>query len=106
MDDATTIVDGTIGEVFLGDVVDVSRALDHDLLGRRAMATSARGITPWGPWGRADRDRRAGGLPWAVFPVPRSALGVQDGGRKVYFPFVAVVTDNVFWFSLDLEKAL
>lgn len=99
---ATTIVDGTIGELSV---------MWSDYLGRWLMTYSddgnaymREGITPWGPWGEPIEMVSASDYPGLYSPYMNPRY-VGDGGRRVYFTLSLWGPYNVFWFSVDLERA-
>lgn len=102
MSDAVTVVDGTIGELS----VMWSTYLDRWLMtySDAGNAYIREGITPWGPWGDPIEVAAASEYPglYAPFMNPRY---VADGGRTVYFAMSLWGPYNVFWFSMQLDKA-
>jgi hypothetical protein len=102
MDAATTIVDGTIGELSVMWSTYLERWIMTYSDGGNAYIRE--GITPWGPWGEPIEIAAQADYPGLYSPYldPRY---VQDGGRKMYFTLSLWDPYNVFWFSLDLEKA-
>lgn len=101
MDAATTIVDGTIGELSV---------MWSDYLDRWIMTYSdggnayiREGITPWGPWGEPIEMVSATDYPGLYSPYVNPRY-VDDGGRRVYFTLSLWGPYNVFWFSVDLER--
>lgn len=102
MEDATTIVEGTIGELS----VMWSTYLDRWIMtySDGGNAYLREGITPWGPWGDPIEIASQAEYPGLYSPYldPRY---VRDGGRTVFFSMSLWGPYNVFWFSMDLVKA-
>lgn len=101
MVEATTVVDGTIGElsVMFNDYLDRWTMTYSDT----GTAWIREGLTPWGPWNDpielvsvTDYD----GL-YSPYLSPRY---VEDDGRTIYFTLSLWGPYNVFWFKADLEK--
>ncbi|MEV5638116.1 DUF4185 domain-containing protein [Agromyces sp. NPDC052230] len=101
MNAATTIVDGTIGELS----VMWSDYLDRWILtySDRGNAYIREGITPWGPWGEAIEMVSAADYPGLYSPYLNPRY-VADGGKRIYFTLSLWGPYNVFWFSVDLER--
>lgn len=99
---ATTIVDGTIGELS----VMWSGYLDRWLMtySDGGNAYMREGITPWGPWGEPIEMVSAIDYPGLYSPYMNPRY-VGEGGRRVYFALSLWGPYNVFWFSVDLERA-
>lgn len=102
MDAAELVVDGTIGELSV---------MRSDYLDRWIMTYSdggnayiREGITPWGPWGEPILLASAADYPGLYSPYMNPRY-VADGGKRVYFSMSLWDPYNVFWFSVDLEKA-
>jgi hypothetical protein len=102
MDASELVVEGTIGELSV---------MWSDYLDRWIMTYSdggnayiREGITPWGPWNEpvllAERSEYPG--LYSPYMNPRY---VADGGKRIYFTMSLWGPYNVFWFSVDLEKA-
>lgn len=102
MTDAATVLEGTIGELS----VMWSTYLDRWIMtySDAGNAYIREGITPWGPWGDAIEVARASEYPGLYSPYLNPRY-VADGGRKIYFTMSLWGPYNVFWFSVDLEKA-
>ncbi|NYE18378.1 DUF4185 domain-containing protein [Microbacterium immunditiarum] len=102
MEAAETVIEGTIGELS----VMWSEYLDRWIMtsSDAGNAYIREGITPWGPWGDPIELVRASDYPglYAPFMNPRY---VDEGGRRIYFAMSLWGPYNVFWFSVDLEKA-
>ena len=99
---ATTIVDGTIGELSV---------MWSDYLERWVMTYSdagnayiREGVTPWGPWGDPIELVSAVDYPGLYSPYLNPRY-VTDDGRRIYFTLSLWGPYNVFWFSADLERA-
>ncbi|UNK71079.1 DUF4185 domain-containing protein [Microbacterium sp. H1-D42] len=101
MADATTIVDGTIGELSV---------MHSEYLDRWVMTYSdagnayiREGITPWGPWGDPIELISRSDYPGLYSPYlnPRYT---SDDGRTIYFTLSLWDPYNVFWFSAELER--
>lgn len=102
MDAAELVVDGTIGELSV---------MRSDYLDRWIMTYSdggnayiREGITPWGPWGEPILLASAADYPGLYSPYMNPRY-VADGGKRIYFSMSLWDPYNVFWFSVDLEKA-
>lgn len=102
MADAQTIVEGTIGELS----VMWSSYLDRWIMtySDGGNAYIREGITPWGEWGDPIELVRASDYPGLYSPYMNPRY-VGDGGKKLYFTLSLWGPYNVFWFSVDLEKA-
>lgn len=102
LDDAETIVDGTIGELS----VMWSTYLDRWIMtySDDGSAYIREGITPWGPWG--DPIELVSGVDhpglYSPYLNPRY---VSDDGRTFFFALSLWDPYNVFWFSAELEHA-
>ena len=99
---ASTVIEGTIGELSV---------MWSDYLERWIMTYSdggnayiREGITPWGPWGDPIEMARASEYPGLYSPY-MSPRYVADGGKKIYFSMSLWGPYNVFWFSINLDKA-
>lgn len=102
MSAATTIVDGTIGELSVMWSTYLERWIMTYSDGGNAYIRE--GITPWGPWGDPIEVAAQADYPGLYSPY-LSPRYVGDGGRRVYFTMSLWGPYNVFWFSLDLERS-
>lgn len=100
--EAETIVDPTVGELSV---------MHSDYLDRWIMTYSdagnayiREGITPWGPWGDPIELVSAAEYPGLYSPYMNPRY-VSDNGRRIYFSLSLWDPYNVFWFSIDLERA-
>lgn len=102
MSSAATVLDGTIGELSVMWSTYLERWIMTYSDGGNAYLRE--GITPWGPWGEPFEVAAQADYPglYAPYLHPRY---VDDGGRRVYFAMSLWGPYNVFWFSLDLERA-
>lgn len=100
-DDATVVLDGTVGELSV---------MWSTYLGRWLMSYSdagnaylREGTTPWGPWGKPVEMISYADAPglYAPFMNPRY---VSDDGSRIYFTLSLWDPYNVFWYSADLTK--
>jgi hypothetical protein len=101
MQDAETIVEGTIGELS----VMWSTYLERWIMtySDAGNAYIREGITPWGPWGDPIEVASATDYPGLYSPYLNPRY-VADGGKTIYFTMSLWGPYNVFWFSIDLEK--
>ena len=99
---ATTVVDGTIGELS----VMWSTYLERWIMtySDAGNAYIREGITPWGPWGEPIELVSAVEHPGLYSPYLNPRY-VSDGGRRIYFTLSLWGPYNVFWFSVDLDRA-
>jgi len=101
MDEAATVLEGTIGELS----VIWSTYLDRWIMtySDGGSAYLREGITPWGPWGEPVEIASQVDFPglYAPFLEPRY---VQEEGRVLYFSMSLWDPYNVFWFSMELER--
>ncbi|WP_157001033.1 DUF4185 domain-containing protein [Agromyces laixinhei] len=99
---ATTVVDGTIGELS----VMWSGYLDRWIMtySDAGNAYIREGITPWGPWGEPIEMVSAAEYPGLYSPYLNPRY-VSDDGRRIYFTLSLWGPYNVYWFSVDLERA-
>jgi hypothetical protein len=102
MDAAELIVEGTIGELSV---------MWSDYLERWIMTYSdggnayiREGLTPWGPWNEPVLLASAADYPGLYSPYLNPRY-VAEGGRRIFFSMSLWGPYNVFWFSVDLEKA-
>lgn len=102
LDAAELVVEGTIGELSV---------MWSDYLDRWIMTYSdggnayiREGITPWGPWGEPILLASAADYPGLYSPYMNPRY-VAEGGKRIYFSMSLWDPYNVFWFSVDLEKA-
>ena len=102
LDAAQTIVDPTVGELSV---------MWSEYLQRWVMTYSdagnayiREGLAPWGPWGEPIEMVSGADYPGLYSPYlnPRYT---GDGGRKLYFTLSLWGPYNVFWFSIDLDRA-
>lgn len=100
--DAELILDPTVGELSV---------MWSDYLGRWVMTYSdagnayiREGLAPWGPWGEPIEMASAVDYPGLYSPYLNSRY-TTDGGRRLYFAMSLWGPYNVFWYSVDLEKA-
>ncbi|NLA08606.1 MAG: DUF4185 domain-containing protein, partial [Microbacteriaceae bacterium] len=100
--DAVTVLEPTIGEMS----VLYAGALDRWLMSYSDAGSAylREGITPWGPWG--EPMEIVSGLDYAGLYAPyMNPRYVSDDGRTIYFTLSLWGPYNVFWFSVDLERA-
>ncbi len=102
IDDAQLVVDPTIGELS----VMWSGYLERWVMtySDAGNAYIREGQSPWGPWGEPIEMASASEYPGLYSPYlnPRYTA---DGGKTLYFTMSLWGPYNVFWFSIDLEKA-
>ncbi len=101
LNDAETILDGTIGELS----VMWSTYLDRWIMtySDAGSAYIREGVTPWGPWGEAIELVPQADYPGLYSPYLNPRY-VSDDGRRIYFALSLWGPYNVFWFSADLER--
>lgn len=101
LNDAETILDGTIGELS----VMWSTYLDRWIMtySDAGSAYIREGVTPWGPWGDAIELVPRADYPGLYSPYLNPRY-VSDDGRRIYFTLSLWGPYNVFWFSADLER--
>lgn len=99
---AELVIDGTIGELSV---------MWSDYLDRWIMTYSdggnayiREGITPWGPWNEPIMLASAADYPGLYSPYMNPRYVTEDG-RRVHFTMSLWDPYNVFWFSVDLDKA-
>lgn len=102
MSAATTVLDGTIGELS----VMWSPTLERWLMSYSTDgdAVLSEGITPWGPWSEPHvltTQEETPGL-YSPYLNPRY---VSEDGRTVYFSLSIWGPYNVFWYSARLQTA-
>lgn len=99
---ATTVVEGTIGELS----VMWSTYLDRWVMtySDSGNAYIREGVTPWGPWGEPIEIASQADYPGLYSPYLNPRY-VDDGGRRLYFTLSLWGPYNVFWFSMDLDRA-
>ena len=99
---AELVLAGTIGELSV---------MWSDYLDRWLMTYSdggdayiREGVTPWGPWSEPILLASGADYPglYAPYMNPRY---VTEGGSRVHFSMSLWGPYNVFWFSVDLERA-
>ncbi|WP_106815483.1 DUF4185 domain-containing protein [Microbacterium timonense] len=102
MDAAELVVEGTIGELSV---------MWSDYLERWIMTYSdggnayiREGLTPWGPWDEPVLLASAADYPGLYSPYLNPRY-VTEGGRRIFFSMSLWGPYNVFWFSVDLDKA-
>lgn len=102
LEDAETVLDGTIGELS----VIWSTYLDRWIMtySDAGSAYIREGVTPWGPWGEAIELVSGAEHPGLYSPYLNPRY-VSDDGRKIYFTLSLWGPYNVFWFSADLVRA-
>lgn len=102
MGEAETIVEGTIGELS----VMWSTYLERWIMtySDAGSAYIREGITPWGPWGDPLELASAAEYPGLYSPYMNPRY-VSDDGRTIYFDMSLWGPYNVYWFSVDLDKA-
>lgn len=102
IEDAETIVEGTIGELSVMWSTYLERwVMTYSDAG---SAYIREGITPWGPWGEPIELVSGTEYPGLYSPYLNPRY-VTDGGRTIYFTLSLWGPYNVFWFSADLERA-
>lgn len=99
---AATVMDGEIGELSVMWSTFLERWIVTYSEGGNAFIRE--GLTPWGPWGDPFTIATQAEYPglYAPYMNPRY---VADAGRTVYFAMSLWGPYNVFWFSMELEKA-
>jgi len=102
MDDATSIITGTIGELSVMWSTYLERWIMTYSDGGNAYIRE--GVTPWGPWGDPIEIAAQSEYPGLYSPYLNPRY-VSDDGRRVYFSMSLWGPYNVFWFSLDLMRA-
>lgn len=102
MDAAQLVVEGTIGELSV---------MWSDYLDRWLMTYSdggnayiREGVTPWGPWNEPVLLAEQAEYPGLYSPYMNPRY-VGEGGKRIYFTMSLWGPYNVFWFSVDLDKA-
>lgn len=102
MADAVTVLDGTIGELSLMWSTYLERwVMTYSDAG---TAYIREGATPWGPWGDPIELIPAADYP-ALYSPYMNPRYVSDDGRTIYFTLSVWGPYNVFWFSVDLDRA-
>ncbi len=101
LDDAATVVEGTIGE----HSVMWSEYLDRWIMtySDAGNAYIREGITPWGPWGDPIELISVADYPGLYSPYLNPRY-VSDGGRTIHFTLSLWGPYNVFWFSAQLDR--
>lgn len=101
MAEATTVIDGTIGELS----VMWSTYLERWIMtySDAGNAYIREGVTPWGPWGDPIELVSGAEYPGLYSPYLNPRY-VADGGRTLYFTLSLWEPYNVFWFSVDLVR--
>ena len=102
LEDAETVVEGTIGELS----VMWSTYLDRWIMtySDAGNAYIREGVTPWGPWGQAIELVSGAEYPGLYSPYLNPRY-VSDDGSTIYFTLSLWGPYNVFWFSADLVRA-
>lgn len=102
LEDAETVLDGTIGELS----VMWSTYLDRWIMtySDAGSAYIREGVTPWGPWGQAIELVSGDEYPGLYSPYLNPRY-VSDDGSTIYFTLSLWGPYNVFWFSADLVRA-
>ncbi|MFT4030185.1 MAG: DUF4185 domain-containing protein [Protaetiibacter sp.] len=101
-DDATIIVDDTVGELSV---------VWNDYLDRWLMSyldptdgiVLREGITPWGPWSDEFQLLGPAEVPGPYAPF-MNAKYTEDGGRVIYFTLSIWDPYNVFWYRAELQS--
>ncbi|MGV3712992.1 DUF4185 domain-containing protein [Pseudolysinimonas sp.] len=101
VDDATLVVDDTVGELSV---------VWNDYLDRWIMTyfdptdgvVLREGITPWGPWGDEFPLVGATDVPGPYAPYMNTRY-TEDGGRVIYFTLSIWDPYNVFWYRAELQ---
>lgn len=101
IDDAQTVLEGTIGE----HSVMWSTYLDRWVMtySDAGNAYIREGLTPWGPWGEPIEMLSRGDYPGLYSPYMHPRY-VSDDGRTIYFTLSLWGPYNVFWFSAELDR--
>lgn len=102
MSAAETVVEGTIGELSVMWSTHLERWIMTYSDGGDAYIRE--GITPWGPWGEPIELVSRAEYPGLYSPYLNPRY-VADDGRTIYFTLSLWGPYNVFWFSVDLDKA-
>lgn len=99
---AETVLEGTVGELSVVWSDYLERWLMTYTTDENAVISE--GITPWGPWSEPHTITTQSDHPglYAPYMNPRY---VRDDGKTIYFSMSLWGPYNVFWFSVDLEKA-
>src|SRR5690606_37778032 len=102
MADAETIVEGTSGELS----VMWSTYLERWIMtySDAGSAYIREGITPWGPWGVPVELVSGSEYPGLYSPYLNPRY-VSDDASTIYFTLSLWDPYNVFWFSIDLDRA-
>lgn len=100
-DDATLVLDDTVGELSVVWNEHLDRWIMTYLAEGRGIVMRE-GITPWGPWGDEFTLVGMGDVPgpYAPYLHPRYT---EDGGRVVYFTLSIWDPYNVFWYRAELQ---
>lgn len=102
MSSAETVVEGTIGELSVMWSTYLERWIMTYSDGGNAYIRE--GLTPWGPWGDPIELVSSADYPGLYSPYMNPRY-VSDDGRRIYFTLSLWGPYNVFWFSVDLDKA-
>lgn len=102
MSAATTVLEGTIGELSVMWSVYLDRwIMTYSDAGN---AYIREGITPWGPWGQPIEIASQADYPGLYAPYMNPRYVTEDG-RRIYFTMSLWGPYNVYWFALDLQRA-
>lgn len=99
---ATTVLDGTIGELS----VMWSPTLERWLMtySTNGDAVLSEGITPWGPWSEPHVLTTQAQTPGLYSPYMNPRY-VSEDGKTIYFSLSIWDPYNVYWYSARLETA-
>lgn len=101
LEDAETVVEGTIGELSVMWSTYLERWIMTYSDGGSAYIRE--GVTPWGSWGEPIELVPRAEYPGLYSPYLNPRY-VSDDGRRIYFTLSLWDPYNVFWFSVDLER--
>ena len=98
-------------ELILGPTVGELSVMWSEYLERWVMTYSdagnayiREGLTPWGPWGDQVEMVSSSDY-WGLYSPYLNPRYTSDDGRRLYFTLSLWDPYNVFWFSVDLERA-
>ncbi|MCA1736173.1 MAG: DUF4185 domain-containing protein [Actinobacteria bacterium] len=99
---ATTVLEGEVGELSVVYSGYLDRWLMSSMTDENAVLSE--GLAPWGPWSEPHVITTQAENPglYAPFLNPRYT---SEDGKTVYFTMSLWGPYNVFWWSVDLEKA-